>query len=194
MMGGTAQTGLSTSIGIGPPLEPWGRASAGSMIVQPAPSPPEQTLFVRIPGLSDFGAQVAGPVPVAAFWLPDVSRRIRDSVVPDGRQSENEGQWLAPEIAVAATAFFQLTSDVLPSEPHIYSSLGGDLVAEFTGPHGVMNAVISPTRFVALVVVGNKPAEKRINWNSIKVDTLRKELQEITLMLRDGEYGSKMGA
>jgi hypothetical protein len=173
-------------------MEPWGRASASSVIVQPAP--PEPTFFVRIPGLSDFGAQVAGPLPVAAPWLPDVSRRIRDSVVPDGHQFENDGQWLTPEIAIAATAFFQLTSDVLPSEPHIYSSLGGDLVAEFSGPHGVMNAVISPTRFIALAVVDDEPIEKRIDWNSVKVDTLRKNLQEITLMLRDGEYGSKMGA
>jgi hypothetical protein len=192
MIGGTAQTGLSTSIDIGPPMEPWGRASASSIIVQPAP--PVRTLFVGIPGLSDFGAQVAGPIPVAAPWLPDVFRRIRDSVVPDGRQFDNEGQWLTSEIAIAATAFFQLTSDVLPGEPHIYSSLRGDLVAEFGGPHGVMNAVISPTRFIALVVVGDKATEKRIDWNSIKADTLRKELQEITLMLCDGEYGSKMGA
>ena len=190
MISGTAQAGLSTSIGMEPPIEPWGRGAATSVLEQPAPPTP----FVRIPGLYEFGTQVTGPIPIAAAWLPDVSRRIKDSVVPEGRQFENEGQWLSSGIAISATAFFQLTSDVLPGEPHIYSSLGGDLVAEFSGTHGVMSAVISPTRLVALVVVDDRPIEKNIDWSSIRADALRKELREITLMLRDGEYGSKMGA
>jgi hypothetical protein len=174
-----------------PPREPWGRAATTSALVQRAPS---STSFARITGPLEFEAQAIGPAPIVAPWLSDVSRRIKDSIVPEGCQCENEGQWLSPSIALAATAFFQLTSDVLPSEPHIYSSLSGDLVAEFAGPRGILNAVISPRRIIALVVTGDSTIEKNIDWNSISANTLRRELGEITLMLCDEKYGSKMGA
>ena len=124
MIGGVCDSGLLTSIEMAGLLQPWGKISTPSVIEQPI-----DTAFMsleRIAGNADFGIRVAGPVPVAAAWLSDVTRRIRDSIVPEERRSENQGQWLNREIAISAITFFELTSDVLPGEPHIYSALSGD--------------------------------------------------------------------
>jgi hypothetical protein len=189
MIFSTAPSGLSTYIDMSPLLQPWGRASAPSVVSTSAPPVPD--IVARIAGSLEIGSTILGPVPIPADWLSTVSRRIKDSVIPDGREFENEGQWLTSEMAVAATDFFRLTSDVLPGEPHIYSARSGSLVAEFNGNHGVMNAVISAKSFVALVVVDGNPIEKRIDSWPARVATLREELEAITTMLRDGEHGQK---
>jgi hypothetical protein len=112
--------------------------------------------------------------------------------LPPGQEHENEGQWLTSDIASAATAFFQLASDVLPSEPHIYSSATGDLVAEFRAPRGVMNAVISQTQFIALAVVDGDPEETKIELTAESPSTVRDALKAITARLRDREHGGAM--
>lgn len=82
-------------------------------------------------------------VPVQPEWLSTVQSRINKSIVPGGLV-ENDGRWLSQQTAVAAIDFFNATADLLPGEPFIYSSLEGDLIAEFTGERGVLTAIISP--------------------------------------------------
>lgn len=136
-------------------------------------------------------ASIRYPIEPAANWLSRVQRRINYSLQPSGREQENHGQWLTPETAAAANAFFQLVSDVLPGEPHIYSSSSGDeLIAEFKAPHGVMNAVISPKVFVALAVLEDgEPVPSRLEWTAAEPSAVRGALRKITQQLRDGEHG-----
>src|SRR5260370_18624549 len=76
-------------------------------------------------------------------WLDTVKRRIKHSIMPKDQEIENVGQWLTEEIANAASTFFEEASDLLPSEPFIYASRQGDLVAEFTPKFGSLTTIYS---------------------------------------------------
>jgi hypothetical protein len=71
------------------------------------------------------------PTVIPAPWLPVVERRLQNSIAPRNFcEAEDDGSWIGEKIANTAIDFFQETSDLLPSEPYIYSSQKGDLVAE----------------------------------------------------------------
>src|SRR5690349_19137288 len=80
-------------------------------------------------------AQIRGPEPLAARWLGKVEQRIKNSIAVDAHCIGDQ-QFLSPEIASAATSFFQSTSDLFRTEPYVYSSRAGDLVAEFLATKG----------------------------------------------------------
>src|ERR1700692_1587910 len=138
-------------------------------------------------------SEVRGPSVGPASWLASVERRIRNSIVPPGREAENDGRWLTYEIANAATSFFQTASDVLPSEPYIYSAQGGDLVAEFKGEHGTMTSVISSSHLIALAVIDGVPMETRMWLGAVSSSTVRKQLNSVMIMLRTGNNGRTVG-
>ena len=98
--------------------------------------PPE--LEAPQPQLSDTKPEnlIQAPSRISSQWLGAVLERVQNSIVPKDRESENDGRWLTEEVAASASAFFEMTSDMLPSEPYIYSSQNGDLVAEFDAHHG----------------------------------------------------------
>jgi hypothetical protein len=130
--------------------------------------------------------------PISATWFNAVQRRIQKSTAPLGRKIDNDRRWLSQDIADAASTFFKTTSDVLPSEPHIYSSLKGDLVAEFSGAHGTMTNIVSETSVIVFAVVDGVPVEKRLALGRSETDALRQELQRLTKMLRTGQHGTQM--
>jgi hypothetical protein len=68
--------------------------------------------------------------------LPIVETRIRGSVLPDEYGREPSTEWLSEGAANAAIAFFRNGADLLPTEPHIYGTKSGDLVAEFETANG----------------------------------------------------------
>jgi hypothetical protein len=128
--------------------------------------------------------------PISAAWLNAVQRRIKMSTAPVGRNIGNDRRWLSQDIADAAIAFFKTTSDVLPSEPYIYSSLKGDLVAEFSSTHGTMTNIISETSVIVFAVVDEVPVERPLSLSA--TDALRQELQDITNMLQTGQHGTQV--
>jgi hypothetical protein len=130
--------------------------------------------------------------PIAARWFNIVERRIRQSVLPVGQRAENDGRWLTQDIADTASAFFKATSDVLPAEPFIYSSRNGDLVAEFSAPHGTLTNIVSQTFVVAFAVVDGVPIEKRLELACHGRGRLRQELQQLTKMLHTGRHGAQV--
>jgi hypothetical protein len=130
--------------------------------------------------------------PISATWFNAVQRRIQKSTAPQGRKVGNDRRWLSQDIADAASAFFKTTSDVLPSEPYIYSSLKGDLVAEFSGAHGTMTNIVSETSVIVFVVVDGAPVERRLPLGRNETDALRQELQRLTKMLRTGQHGTQV--
>ncbi len=131
--------------------------------------------------------------PIPANWLPVVRRRIQKSVAPLGRKVDDDQQWLRQDIADAAETLFNATSDVLPSEPYIYSSLEGYLVAEFCAAHGTMTNIISTSTIVVFAVMDGKLIERRLGFDRSEIASLRQELQRITTMLRAGSNGAQVG-
>lgn len=69
--------------------------------------------------------------PIAVRWLADVENRIRNSIAPEPHIDLASREWLDRGAALAAISFFRDSSDLFPSEPHIYGTSDGDLVAEF---------------------------------------------------------------
>lgn len=127
--------------------------------------------------------------PIPATWFRTVQRRIQRSISPPGRNMDNDRRWLTQDIADAANRFFRAASDVLPGEPHIYSSLKGDLVAEFVGAHGTMTNIVSQTVVIVFAVVDGIPVEKWLEPTRNGIDTSRQELNRLTIMLRTGRHG-----
>ncbi len=97
---------------------------------------------------------------------------------------------MTEDIATSASAFFEMTSDVLPSEPYIYSSQNGDLVAEFDASHGTMTGIIAKNLVVLFAVVDGVPIERRVVLGSDSPRPLRRELQYLTEMLRTGQHAA----
>jgi hypothetical protein len=128
---------------------------------------------------------------IPATWLSVVQRRIQNSTAPMGQDVANDGRWLNKSIADAAKAFFERTSDVLPGESHIYCSLKGHLVAEFSGTHGTMTNIVSETSVIVFAVVDGTPVEKRFSLGK-ETNALRQELQRITELLHTGLYGTQV--
>jgi hypothetical protein len=144
------------------------------------------------PQLSDTKLEslIQAPSRIASQWLATVQERLQTSIVPKNCESENDGRWLTEDVAASASTFFEMTSDVLPSEPSIYSSQNGDLVAEFDSNHGTMTGIIAKDFVVLFAVVDGVPVERRLVLGSYGPRSLRRELQHLTEMLRTGRHGA----
>jgi len=90
-------------------------------------------------------------------WLPTLESRIRASVVPDEYEGEESTEWLNEDAANAAITFFRAGADLLPTEPHIYATRSGDLVAEFETSAGNMTTVISDHGTILFAVLASDP-------------------------------------
>jgi len=119
-------------------------------------------------------------------WLTAVDRRIRASVGPRNHAFEAGDKWLTPEVATAAAAFFRDIADLLPSEPYIYPSRQGDLIAEFECSNGTLTIIVSPKYVILFAALNGLSLEQRIeNWMSAKPE-LRRIVHELTEKLRTG--------
>jgi hypothetical protein len=121
-------------------------------------------------------------------WLTMVESRIRDSIKPDEYEIENSAEWLTADAAHAAIAFFRSGAEVLPTEPHIYATNNGDLVAEFETPYGTMTSVVSDEKTILFAVLASDPHEpiqKVIRRGS---NAFKEELRSVTKQL-SGRHG-----
>ena len=130
----------------------------------------------------EFG--IRAPLNSIPKWLEAVKRRITDSTMPHDQVTENDGQWLTEEVANVASAFFEEASDLLPSEPFIYASSKGDLVAEFTPRFGSLTAIISPKSVLLYAVVNGHPEHREVSFLGEDFVALRRDLDELTEPLR----------
>lgn len=122
-------------------------------------------------------------------WLPQVEARIRDSVVPPRSGEEPSCEWLAQDAANAAIAFFRQGADLLPTEPHIYGTENGDLVAEFETPTSTMTGVVSDTQtilFGYLLAAPHEPMQAVIARGS---NHYRDDLKSFTKKLSPRPHG-----
>lgn len=127
--------------------------------------------------------------PPIADWLAAVRRRINDSILPHDFVGDNDGRWLTEDVARAAVAYFEETSDLLPAEPYIYSSRRGDLVAEFTADHGTLTSIVTPTYVLLFAVIDGAPIEKRLPLAGTTM-SLRSEVANLSDLLRTGQHGA----
>ena len=103
--------------------------------------------------IEDYRPFLAAP----SNWLSLVEARIRESVRPEEYEIEDSAEWLNAEAASAAIAFFQAGADALPSEPHIYATSLGDLVAEFETSGGTLTSVVSSAETILFAVMASDP-------------------------------------
>jgi hypothetical protein len=122
-------------------------------------------------------------------WANAVQTRISKSIAPQGAEPLDR-RWLSVNVANVATQFFQVTADVLPGEPYIYSSNEGDLVAEFSGTHGTMTNIISPTFIFVFAVIDGESVEKHLDLENGGFASVRSELSKLSKMLRTGRHGA----
>ncbi|MEW9838617.1 hypothetical protein ABUE29_25950 [Mesorhizobium sp. ZMM04-4] len=122
-------------------------------------------------------------------WLPLVEARIRDSVLPEEYEGEFSTEWLTEDAAFAAIAFFRHGADLLPTEPHLYATNSGDLVAEFETADGSMTSVVSDQEtilFAVPTIAPDSPIHTVIRRGS---NTFREELRSVTKQLTSGRHG-----
>jgi hypothetical protein len=139
------------------------------------------------------GAMDMGPSSLAANWLANVQRRLRDSIVPDDKAQTRTGQWLTRDVANSAIEFFQMASGVLPGEPYIYSSNGTDLIAEFKGKFGVLTSIVSGPAITIYATVNGVQSEKHIDLRTASPKSLQNDLNPIMNWLLSGKNGSAVG-
>jgi hypothetical protein len=159
---------------------------SGYYLIVPDARAPQAVAAERLPSDSRL-SPVLGPTQIAAKWMSALARRILDSVPARPIPAPHDEGFLDPEIASKAVIFFRETSDLLPmSEPYIYTSLDGDLVAEFVEQQGKLTNVISKNTVSSFVVseVGMFKATENLPFEDI--NRARKELQKVTAQLRTG--------
>jgi hypothetical protein len=119
-------------------------------------------------------------------WVEDVQQSIQSSVARSSAYTVGEGRWLSQDVANAASDFFGVSGDLLPSEPYIYSSRKGDFVAEFRAKNGKLTSIVSP-EFVLLfaVVSGSAPVERKVT----DARTVRDEVRRMIDLLTTSAHG-----
>jgi hypothetical protein len=142
-------------------------------------------------------------IPPVAAWLPSVERRIEDSIIPkefeniqlgqvDFKATIEPAEWLREDVGRSAVRFFQSAADILPSEPFIYASQSGALVAEFQTPAGALTTVISLNNIILFAAKTDEPsAPIQVTLNR-GTNRLREELREVvrTIAVSHGQMGS----
>lgn len=126
-------------------------------------------------------------------WLPTVEKRIENSVLPMEYEAvvADQGEWLREDVGRSAIRFFQHTADILPSEPFIYASQTGALVAEFSAVGGALTTIISPTSIILFATSNttpNTPVETTLKSGT---NRLREEVKDVvhSLMVAHGQMG-----
>jgi hypothetical protein len=127
-----------------------------------------------------------------AAWLSIVEQRIKASIAPEGYIAEEDGAWLQIEVGSTAVDFFRSTSSALPSEPYIYASKAGDLVAEFIGPRGKLICIVAKNAVYVFAVAEDETVERK--FLPSEVVELRSHLQTMTNMLRPARQNATLGA
>lgn len=158
----------------------------GSDLGRPiVPAPPETASSSDDVRIAEYTPMLA----VANAWLAVVEARIRASIKPDGQDDEESTEWLSCYAADAAISFFRNAADLLPIEPHIAATRGGDLVAEFEVPNCSMTSVVSDHETVLFGVCEHdrSPIHTTIRRGS---NRLREEVRSFTDQLGVKSHGN----
>jgi hypothetical protein len=119
-----------------------------------------------------------GPI-VPPKWYKDVETRINKSTSSGAGQSVASPDFVTiePEVAKAANTFFKHCGSFLPSEPYIYPSNQGDLIAEFADERGPLTIIISPRSVIIFAVADGVANEMKFAISS-NLDSVWRKLSE----------------
>jgi hypothetical protein len=150
---------------------PWPPKARATPLVQVA----EQVRYLSdsLPGI------LAGPSTIPASWLGSVERRIRDSIGPTNWSGESDGRYIGFEIGKRAVQFFRETSDLWASEPYLYSSKAGDLVAEIKDAQISITAVIGGASAIVFAVAGDEIFREEICFDEAVSGSLRGKMKDM---------------
>src|SRR5580692_11631639 len=124
------------------------------------------------------------PLPVRASWLLNVYIRLLDSILASNESLPNTGRFLEPQLAWQAINFFEATSDILPGEPYVYTSLIGDLIAEFKGPKGKLTTVVTKNSLTTYSVIGDRILKISFDLPVLNLQSARLRIRQISDQLR----------
>ena len=122
--------------------------------------------------------------PTPAPWLADVQRRLINSV-----GTAHDGQWLSASVVSTANLFFQATSDMFQAEPHLQSSLHGNLVAEFRGQLGAVTLVVSDESALVMATIKGEPVQSKLTLAGTLPGDWRDQVAKFTDALRVDQNG-----
>jgi hypothetical protein len=128
--------------------------------------------------------------PPPAAWLGAIQRRLNASIGVEGAGERRDGSSLTKEVVSNANSFFEATSNLFPSEPYLYGSRSGDLIAEFESDVGQMTVVVTSRNLIAFAVVGNETVKKQLAIVPFASAAIRREIAELASRLGSGRYGS----
>lgn len=135
-------------------------------------------------------AELPSVAPPPAPWLGAVQRRLNASIGIEGADALRDGSSLTKEVVSNANSFFEATSNLFPSEPYLYGSRNGDLIAEFEGKVGRMTVVVTSHNLIAFAVAGNETFKKQFDIVPFASAPIRHEIADIAERLGSGRYGS----
>jgi hypothetical protein len=125
-----------------------------------------------------------------APWLGAVQRRLNASIGLEGIEGRNDGAWLIKEVVSNANSVFDAASNLFPSEPYLYGSRAGDLVAEFEGKEGRMTMVVTKEALITFAVAGKKTIRRQMKLIPFTPADIRRGVADIANSLGSGSYGS----
>lgn len=131
------------------------------------------------------------PASISAPWLGAVQRRIETSVAASDDPSDPAA--ITEPIAMAAIAFFEATSDVLPGEPFLYPTGKGDVVAEFVTARGQLTGIVGSKRLLLHAVIDGSAVQHEANIGD-DFNLIRQQLRGLSLQLQARDHGTALGS
>jgi hypothetical protein len=115
-----------------------------------------------------------------APWLDSVERRIQNSTAPSGYPILDPQVWLTENIASAGLSFFRNVDDLLASEPYIYASKRGDLVAEISAQgQPSLTVIVSPDTIILFAASDGHTKEKVLRGKETNKKSIRSAISEL---------------
>lgn len=146
------------------------------------------------PAISDTPlGTLEAPEPTPASWFATVERRIQKSLMPREHEADDDGRWVSRGVANSAISYLRNVSDLLPSEPYLYSSGADNLVAECRAASGLLIAIVKDNQAQLVTVLDGYPKaqEPRTVWAQ-DIDSLRREIKKQLDVVNKGVYGGKV--
>ncbi len=129
------------------------------------------------------------PTRILPSWLASVERRIKDSIA-SADDTSIDGQTIGWTIGAQAISFFQHYADLLPGEPYLYSSLRGDLVADFHTKQGSLSLILGITSVLGFANVGEEVIPVVIDIRKTDQSRTREQLRRLTNAFRQNKHGA----
>jgi hypothetical protein len=118
-------------------------------------------------------------------WLEAVQNAIKASIAEEPNSELIAEGRIRPEVAKGAIDFFERTADLLPSEPYLYPSDGGDLIAEMSSDNARITTIVSSSMVILFGSTKGVAFERRVS----DTRSLRAEVQRLMKCVDSAPHG-----